>query len=68
VYICHCKTVTSRTIRELAAGGVRTAREVTRQTGAGSVCGRCQTTVSRILSSAIEELSTQDPELPRRQG
>jgi bacterioferritin-associated ferredoxin len=59
VFVCHCKVVTSRTIRELAAQGVRTTREVTRETGAGSVCGRCQTNVSRILRSAVEELGEQ---------
>jgi bacterioferritin-associated ferredoxin len=62
VYVCHCRVVTSGTIRALAASGVRTAREAAGKTGAGSVCGRCQTQVSRILQSAIDELAQRPSE------
>lgn len=62
MYVCHCRVVTSGTIRALATSGVRTAREVARETGAGSVCGRCQTQVSRILQSAVDELAQRPPE------
>lgn len=62
MYVCHCKIVTSGTIRALAARGVRTARGVARETGAGSVCGRCQTQVSRILQSAVDDLAQQTGE------
>lgn len=62
MYVCHCRVVTSGNIRELVTSGVRTAREVARETGAGSVCGRCQTQVSRILQSAIDELAQRPSE------
>jgi bacterioferritin-associated ferredoxin len=51
MYVCHCRVVTSGTIRALARRGLRTPREVTQETGAGSVCGRCQPVIGRILRS-----------------
>ena len=67
MFVCHCKIVTSGAIRALAAEGVRTAREVSRATGAGSDCGRCQANVSRVLRSALANLGeepTNEKELP----
>jgi bacterioferritin-associated ferredoxin len=48
--VCHCAGVTDRAIQELARDGVRTVRDVVRQTGAGRCCAPCRSEIAAILS------------------
>ncbi len=41
MYICICKAVTDRQIREAAQGGARTLRDLRRDLGVTADCGRC---------------------------
>jgi bacterioferritin-associated ferredoxin len=41
MYVCVCKAVTDRQIREAAAGGARTLKDLRRDLGVTSDCGRC---------------------------
>lgn len=41
MYVCVCKAVTERQIHEAAAGGARTLRDLRRDLGVTSDCGRC---------------------------
>lgn len=51
MYVCHCRVVSSGTIRALAEQGATTTRQVADATGAGTVCGRCRSTISLILKA-----------------
>lgn len=39
--VCTCTGVTNRMIKEAVENGAKTAEDVQRETGAGSVCGAC---------------------------
>ena len=52
MYVCLCKAVTDSDIVEAANGGVRTMRQLARETGCSSNCGRCAVTAAEILGQA----------------
>ncbi len=52
MYVCLCKSVTDSDIIEAVNGGVRTMRQLARQTGCSSNCGRCAVTAAEILGQA----------------
>lgn len=48
--VCHCAGVTDRAILDLARDGVRTVKDVIRQTGAGRCCAPCRTEIAALLT------------------
>jgi bacterioferritin-associated ferredoxin len=65
VYVCICRAVTTRTILELAAAGVRRTNEVGERCGAGTVCAKCRPTIRRLLMSA-DDVQRETGSLPAR--
>ena len=59
MYVCLCKAVTDSDIHEAVNGGVRTMRQLARQTGCSSNCGRCATTAAEILGQATGQSQSQ---------
>jgi len=55
MYVCLCKAVTDSDIIEAANGGVRTMRQLARETGCSSNCGRCAVTAAEILGQAMSQ-------------
>jgi bacterioferritin-associated ferredoxin len=55
MYVCLCKAVTDSDILDAVNGGVRTMRQLARQTGCSSNCGRCAVTAAEILGSATAQ-------------
>lgn len=53
MYVCLCKSVTDSDIIEAVNGGVRTMRQLARQTGCSSNCGRCAVTAAEVLGQAV---------------
>ena len=53
MYVCLCKSITDSDIMEAANGGVRTMRQLARETGCSSNCGRCAVTAAEILGQAM---------------
>ncbi|BDG07959.1 (2Fe-2S)-binding protein [Anaeromyxobacter paludicola] len=49
--VCVCRAVSDRLIHELAAQGL-SPEQVMARTGAGSCCGACRPTVSRLVQLA----------------
>lgn len=47
--VCICKNVSDRQIREALDQGARTLRDVYRQLGVGSECGKCICTTRQII-------------------
>lgn len=55
MYVCVCHAVTDRQIREAAQGGARTLRDLRRELGVASDCGRCATCAHECLCTANGE-------------
>jgi bacterioferritin-associated ferredoxin len=51
MYVCVCRAVTDRQIREAASQGVRTMRELRLKLGVCSTCGKCGECAKQILDS-----------------
>ncbi|MGH3664976.1 MAG: (2Fe-2S)-binding protein [Egibacteraceae bacterium] len=47
--VCHCTAVNEARLREVIQAGARDEFDVASACGAGSVCGGCVPTVSRLL-------------------
>lgn len=52
MYVCVCHAVTDRQIREAAQGGARTLRDLRRDLGVTSECGRCASCAHACLREA----------------
>jgi bacterioferritin-associated ferredoxin len=50
MYICHCRAVTDRTIRQEVAAGARTIGELAERCQAGSGCGGCWPALMDLLA------------------
>lgn len=53
MYVCVCKAVTDRQIREAAMGGARTLKDLRRDLGITSDCGRCASCARDCLKEAV---------------
>ncbi|WP_372987636.1 bacterioferritin-associated ferredoxin [Marinobacter sp.] len=49
MYVCLCHGVTDREIREAAENGVSSMRQLGKELGVGTQCGRCASTAREIL-------------------
>ena len=49
MYVCLCHGVTDREIREAADNGVSSMRQLGKELGVGTQCGRCACTAREIL-------------------
>jgi bacterioferritin-associated ferredoxin len=49
MYVCHCRVVNDRRIRETIHAGARTTAQVARACGAGATCGGCVPLIRRLL-------------------
>lgn len=57
MYVCVCKAVTERQIREAAQNGARTLRDLRRELGVTSECGRCASCARDCLKEARREMA-----------
>lgn len=55
MYVCLCKAVTDRQIRAAAEGGCNSMRDLQRELGVASCCGKCAPSAREILHDAIRE-------------
>lgn len=53
MYVCLCKGVSDRKIRETVADGARSWREVQQETGCGTQCGKCASVGKAITRDAV---------------
>ncbi|WP_043529511.1 (2Fe-2S)-binding protein [Litchfieldella xinjiangensis] len=53
MYVCLCKGVSDRAIREAVTEGARSWREVREQTGCADQCGKCACVGKAITRDAI---------------
>lgn len=52
MYVCVCQAVTDRQIREAAAGGARTLKDLRRDLGVTRDCNRCASCAHECLQEA----------------
>jgi len=50
MYVCHCRAVTDRAIREAIDCGARDDRQVAMACGAGTGCGGCHAALRELLA------------------
>lgn len=49
MWVCYCRAVNDRAVREAVEAGARTHAEVARACGAGDRCGGCMPAIDRLL-------------------
>jgi len=67
MYVCVCKAVTDSDIRQAVDGGVRSMRQLTRETGCSSQCGSCAQLAKSVLNEAVAQTSERLRFLPSAQ-
>jgi len=55
MYICVCKAVTDKAIRQIVAEGACSMRELKQCLGVGSQCGKCTTAAQDVLNRSLTE-------------
>lgn len=60
MFVCNCKGVTDRDIREAAYDGASDLRSLRACTGATGQCGKCASHASEILKAALSEVECYD--------
>ena len=61
MYVCVCKAVTDRQIREAAENGARTLKDLRRELGVTSECGRCASCAQECLRQ-VQAMGCTDPQ------
>ena len=64
MYVCVCKAVTDRQIREAAESGARTLGDLRRELGVTLDCGRCASCARDCLKEANRCAAHPDASLP----
>jgi bacterioferritin-associated ferredoxin len=52
--ICICKAVSDRHIKSAVKGGATSLRDLTRELGLGTCCGKCLPEAKATLSASLE--------------
>lgn len=65
MYICLCKGITDNQIREaIVEGGAASWRDVSKQLGVSSQCGKCAVVAKQVVDDALAEAAaTFNPDL-----
>lgn len=51
--VCVCKAVSDKTIRRAAGEGLTSLRELSREFGLGTCCGKCVPQAREVLGAAL---------------
>ncbi|MDX3773875.1 bacterioferritin-associated ferredoxin [Chromatiaceae bacterium AAb-1] len=65
MYVCLCKGVTDKAIKQKVAEGVSTMRELKACLGVASQCGKCSCQASQILHNTLVSISEPQTSLAR---
>lgn len=63
MYVCLCKGISDRVIRQAVEQGARSWREVREQTGCGTQCGKCACVGKSITRDAVAREMVADADL-----
>ncbi len=56
--ICVCKAVSDRHIRSAVRGGASSLRDLTRELGVGTCCGKCLPEARETLTDSLDALES----------
>ena len=59
MYVCLCKAVTERQIREAVTQGAHSLKDLKLVLGVATECGKCAAEAKHCLKQALEELGHQ---------
>jgi bacterioferritin-associated ferredoxin len=59
--VCVCKAVSDRQIRAAVKGGAGSLRDLTRDLGLGTCCGKCLPEAKAALSASLEACESSRP-------
>lgn len=69
MYVCVCKAVSDRQIRRaVREDGVVSLRELTREYGLGTCCGKCVPQAREVLTEALGATHGATPMMSSRNG
>ena len=55
MYVCLCKAVTDRQIKEFVNGGAGSFEEVCKQLGVATQCGKCSQLAQNIVEATVKK-------------
>jgi bacterioferritin-associated ferredoxin len=61
--VCVCKAVSDRHIRSAVKGGASSLRDITRELGVGTCCGKCLPEAKAALSASLNACESTRPGL-----
>jgi bacterioferritin-associated ferredoxin len=61
--VCVCKAVSDRQIRTAVKGGANSVRDLTRELGVGTCCGKCLPEAKAALSASLNACESARPNL-----
>jgi bacterioferritin-associated ferredoxin len=61
--VCVCKAVSDRQIRSAVKGGANSLRDLTRQFGVGTCCGKCLPEAKSALAASLKACDPARPSL-----
>lgn len=61
MFICVCKAVTDRRIRQAVAEGAVSLRDLSRDTSLGTCCGKCVPHAREVMTEALGRRQTFSP-------
>lgn len=59
MYVCVCKAITDKHIQSAVEQGAGSVREVRKQLGIMTQCGRCACTARDVINDALEKQTEQ---------
>jgi bacterioferritin-associated ferredoxin len=57
MYVCLCKAVTDRQIRETVSNGACSFADIRRELGVATQCGKCGQMAKSIIETAVKKAS-----------
>ena len=61
MYVCICKAVSEQDIRDAAARGAHSLKDLRRELGVASECGQCAAAARLCLAEARQRLAPESP-------
>ena len=57
MYVCICKGITDQQIRDTVCDGACSLKEVSRQLGVGTCCGKCSQCARSVIEETLDQAS-----------
>ena len=57
MYVCICKGITDKAIRNAVLDGANSFHDVSEQLGVGSQCGQCSCVAKTIIEETLSEIT-----------